>query len=200
MNTGTTEVSSGPFYTITASVADSTKIAAGSIVVVRATVKHETTAVANAAVGWLVKAGGGKVNVTTTATDTLGQTSVQWLLSDSTGINTLIMGSGDAADTISVIAVVGTPVYLLAVGIDSVNTTVGTTVTLQARVTDRVGNNVVGTAVNWVTTGGAVTPATIPTVTGGISQVGYSYPTAGTYFVTATLPGQATHTYTIVVR
>ena len=200
VNGTTTEATTGPFFTIDLSVADSTSFAAGSIISVRATVTHEAAPVSAAAVGWAVKTGDTTAKVKTTATDTLGQTSFLWVLADTAGVNTLIVGTGDRTDTLHVIGIVGPPAYLLAVGVDSIATTVGATTTLKARVTDRVGNNVVGAVVKWTTTGGPTGPATIPTDAGGISQIGYSYPVAGTYFVTAELPGQATHTYQIVVR
>jgi hypothetical protein len=200
VNGTATEATTGPFYSIALSVADSTSFPAGSIVSVRATVTHQAAAVAAAAVGWAVKTGDTTAKVKTTTTDTLGQTSFLWVLADTAGLNTLVVASGDRADTLHIIGAVGKPVYILAVGADSVTGSVGVTVTLQARVTDGVGNNVVGTAVNWTTTGGPSQPATIPTGAGGISQIGYSYPTAGTYFVTAELPGQGTHIFTIVVH
>lgn len=199
--TGTTETTNGPFYTLTLSVADSTSFPAGTTVLVRATVTHEAAAVANVAVGWGVKKGDSTITLKTTLTDTLGQTSIVWTLADSARINTLIVAAvNDRADTLNVIGTVGKPVYILAVGADSVQTTVGTTVTLQARVTDRPGNSVVGAPVNWTTTGGPRSPATIPTGAGGISQIGFSYPTPGIYFVTAELPGQGTHIFKIVVQ
>jgi hypothetical protein len=201
VNGSTTEVPKGPFYTITLSVADSTSFPAGSAISVRATITHEAAAVNAVPVGWGVKKGDSTTVVKTTVTDTLGQTTFVWTLADTAGVNTLFIGTAnDRADTLIVIGAVGKPAAILPVGLDSIKVAVRSPVTLQVRVTDRPGNNVVGTAVNWSTTGGTLSASTVPTATGGISQVTFSAATAGNYFVTAELPNQGTHTYQIVVQ
>lgn len=197
---GTSEPTTGLFYTIKSSIADSTQFPAGSIVVVRATVTHDGTPLLAAPVGWGVKGGGGIVHPLTSLTDSLGVTSVQWVLGDTAGVNTLIMVSGDASDTLTVLGVVGTPINIVAVGFDSTTAAVGAPVTVQARVTDRVGNNAANATVNWTTSGGSISASTVPTTSDGISQVTFTAATPGSYFVTAELPGQATHTYQIVVQ
>jgi hypothetical protein len=195
----TTEASDGPFYSIATSIADSAKYPAGTVLGVKVTVTHDTLGIFAATVGYSVSAGGGRVSAATTTTDSLGTTTVSWLLSDTVGVNSLVIASGDRIDTLSVIGVVGPPASLLAQGSDSVTTAASSPVTLQARVSDRVGNPVVATPVNWTTTGGTISGSAVVTDTTGVSQVTFTAATSGTYFVTAALPGQATHMYQILV-
>jgi hypothetical protein len=200
MNDGPTELPSGPFYTITTSVANSTEFPVGSVVPVRASITHDSVVVFSAPVGFTVKDGGGTVSLASTTTDTLGHASVLWTLGDTAGVNTLIIATTDRADTVSVIAVLGEPAYVLAVGRDSTTAGVGVPVTLQVRVTDRTGNNVPQTPINWTATGGTLSAASAPTDPNGISQVTFSASAPGDYFVTAELPGKATHIYQVVVQ
>lgn len=200
MSDGTTAVSNGPFYSISTSVADNATFPAGSVIAVRATITHDAAVVLAAPVGWTVKEGGGSVSLATSTTDTLGQTSILWTLADSAGVNTLIIATTDRADTLSVVGTVGDPSYVNAVGADSTSTAAGAAATLQARVTDRTGNNVPGTAIEWTATGGTLSASTATSDASGISQVSFSAPAPGSYFVTATLPGRATHIFQIVVQ
>lgn len=200
MNTGTTEVSDGPFYTIAVSVADSAKFEAGSVIVVRATLTHEAATVFAAPVGWTVTEGGGTASAVSSATDSLGQASILWKLGSTAGRNTLIVATTDRADTLSVIGVIGDPSYVLPVGADSTTAATGAVVTLQARVTDGIGNNVPAAVVNWTATGGTLSAGSAASDANGVSQVTFSAATPGDYFVTATLPGRASHIYQIVVQ
>ncbi len=200
MNTGTTEASNGPFYSVSASIADSTKFPAGSTVLVRASVTHQSAAVFAAAVGWAVTAGGGTVSAATTSTDTLGQSSVVWTLGDNAGVNTLIIGTTDGADTVSVIGEVGDPSYVQAVGLDSTLTAVGASATLQARVTDATGNNVPGVPISWTTIRGTLSAAVVPSDANGISTVTFSATAPGNYFITAELAGRASHIFHVLVQ
>ena len=196
----TTAVSSGPFYTITTSVSDSVKFPVGSVVSVRSTITHDAAAVLAAPVGWTVKEGGGSVNVASATTDTLGHATVLWTLGDTAGINTLIIATTDRADTLSVITTIGDPAYVVAVGLDSSLTAVGGSTTLQARVTDKLGNNVPNVPISWTTLRGTLSAAVVPSDSKGISAVTFSATAPGNYFVTAELAGRATHIFHVLVQ
>jgi hypothetical protein len=200
MGTDATAVSNGPFYALSVSVPDSTRFPAGTAVSVRTTVTHDDAPVLAAPIGWTVKEGGGSVNLAAAVTDTLGQATILWTLGDTAGINTLIIATADRADTLSVIAVIGDPAYVLAVGNDSKSAAVGENVVLQARVTDKAGNNVPGATIGWSTSNASLSAPSGATDANGIAQVTFNASTPGTYFVTATLANRATHIFQIVVQ
>lgn len=195
-----TGVSTGPFYKIVPTIADSTAYPAGSIIVVRAAISHQGASVGGAVVAWTVLAGGGVVSAASSPADTLGTASVTWVLGDTIGINSLVIATADGADTLYVRAVVGAPSSLVTTVIDSVGMASGGTVTLQAKVTDRVGNVVPAATVKWTASGGSVSASSVATDASGLAAVTFSATSPGLYSVVAELPGLATHTYQILVR
>lgn len=193
-------VSTDPFYKVTPTIADSTKIAAGSIVTVKALITHEGTPAALTAVGWVVTAGGGVVSAAASSTDTLGTASIRWVLGNAIGVNTLAISTANGTDTLHIVGVAGAASYLVPEGADSFTTAPNVSVTLQGRVTDRLGNVVPSTTVKWTTSGGSLSASTSASNASGIAAINFSAAVRGTYTVTGELPGLATHIYQVVVQ
>jgi adhesin/invasin len=200
MSTDTTSISDGAFFAISSVMADSSSYPAGTVLIVRAKVTHAGAAVDSANVGWAVAAGGGVVSAATTFSDTSGVAMVAWTLGAVPGANTLVMGIGDAVDTLHVEAVVGEPSYVVAQGADSFTIAAGASATLQAELTDRAGNPVPSVSVSWSASGGALSAAATTTGSNGVASVAFEAGAPGTYLITADLPGVASHTYQVVVQ
>lgn len=200
--TGTTDstpiVTSPPI--ITTDIKDSTSYPANSSVLVRAHVTRAGFPLPLAAVTWAIAAGHGKLSATTATTDTSGVASVIFTLSDTAGMNALAIGSSGVADTLHLIGVVGQPSGLVVVGSNASTVSVGSPAVLQVKVVDRPGNGVARTTVNWTTSGGTLSASSSTSDTNGIAQTTFTASRAGTYQVTATLPGEASVVFTIVVQ
>ena len=119
----------GPYAAISTELKDSSSAPAATVLIVRAHVTHAGTAIPGAAVKFIVAAGNGLLSADSTATDTLGVATVQWTLGGAAAqTNTLAILSGDATDTLHVIAVAGSPSYLVPVSATSNDVALGTPV------------------------------------------------------------------------
>jgi hypothetical protein len=190
----------GPFSTVTTDLRDSATYPAGTSVTVHAHVTHTGLPLIGVAVGWSVLAGHGKLSAASTNTDSLGVASVVWVLNDTAGVNTLAVASGDAADTLHLVGIIGAPSALVAVSADSSAIAAGGSVSLQVRVVDRPGNPLANVGVNWSTTGGSVSPASTVSDASGIASAVFSASQPGAYLVTADLPQRASVVFKVTVR
>jgi len=191
----------GPFSTISTEVKDASSAPAASVLLIRAHVTHDGSAELGAAVKFTVAAGHGILSVDSTATDTLGVATVLWTLGDTASeVNKLAIVSGDGIDTLHVVAVAGSPSYLIPITATASDVAAGAPLTAQVRVTDRPGNSVAGATVFWLTTGGTLSSASSLTDTNGIASVTFSASQAGSFTVSAVLPETATRDFQITVH
>src|SRR5678815_1271751 len=145
----------GPYAAVSTELKDSSSAPAASVLLVRAHVTHDGTALAGAPIKFTVAAGHGLLSADSTATDTLGVATVLWTLGDTaTEVNTLAMVSGDGIDSLRVIAVAA-----------------GTPLSIQVRATDRPGNPVAAATVFWVASGGSLSSASSVTDANGVARV-----------------------------
>ena len=194
-------VTTGPYSAVTTELKDSTSAPAASIILVRAHVTHNGTAIPAAAVKFSVAAGHGLLSVDSTATDTLGVATVLWTLGDTASrLNTLSIVSGDGADSLHVVAVVGSPSYLVPVSASSSDVATGTPLTIQVRVTDRPGNAVAGATVFWTTSGGALGSPSSVTDPTGVARVTFTSAQPGAFTVSAVIPETATRDFQVTVH
>lgn len=190
-----------PYAAISTELKDSSSAPAATVLIVRAHVTHAGTAIPGATVTFSVAAGNGLLSADSTATDTLGIATVQWTLGgDAAQTNTLAILSGDATDTLHVIAVAGSPSYLVPVSATSNDVALGTPVSIQVRATDRPGNPVVGATVFWQASAGALSSASSVTDGTGVARVTFTSSQAGSFTVTAVLPESATRDFQITVH
>ena len=194
-------VTSGPYSAVSTELKDSTSAPAASIILVRAHVTHAGAAIPAAAVKFTVATGHGRLSVDSTSTDTLGVATVLWTLGDTASqLNTLSIVSGDGADSLHMLTVVGSPSYLTPVSATTNDVAIGTPVTIQVRVTDRPGNPVPGATVFWTTTGGTLgSPSSVTDAT-GVARVTFTSAQPGAFTVSAVIPETATRVFTITVH
>jgi adhesin/invasin len=128
--------------------------------------------VSGAAVTWVITAGGGSVDPTTSVTDATGHASTTWTLGPSVGSNTVdavVSGVGIAHFTAT--AVAGSAAKIVIVSGNNQSGQVGTQLgaDLVVQVQDADGNAVSGATVTWsvVSGGGTVAPATTTTGANG---------------------------------
>lgn len=194
-------VDTGPFAAISTDIQDSTSAPAAAILLVTAHVTHDGAAIPGAAIKFTVAAGSGLLSVDSTSTDTLGVATVLWTLGDTASrVNTLAIVSGDGQDSLHVIAVTGSPSYLVPVSSAPNDVAAGTPLTLQVRVTDRPGNAVAGATVFWTTTGGTLSSASSQTDGTGVARVTFTSSQTGSFTVSAVLPETATRDFQVNVH
>jgi hypothetical protein len=198
--TGVSTDSTGSIFRITADIADSSKYPAGSILSVPIHVLNDGVLVTSAPVHWVVLSGQGKVSDTVSTTDSVGTAHVLWTLGTTAGQNALMSVYGDASDTLYVIATIGAPSYIDAVGARSDTVSVGAAVSLGVIVRDRPGNAVPGVAVNWSSSGGGLSSSRTVSDGTGTATTSFVASAPGTYSVTADLPDLASLFFQVVVR
>jgi adhesin/invasin len=128
--------------------------------------------VSGAAVTWVVTAGGGSVDPTTSTTDTAGHAGTSWTLGSAVGTNTVqAVVSGVGSATFTATAVAGAPSQIRIVSGNGQSGQVGIQLgaDLVVAVEDAAGNAVAGATVTWQVTdgGGSVAPATSTTGANG---------------------------------
>lgn len=191
----------GPYSAVSTELKDSTSAPAASIILVKAHVTHDGAAVPAAPVKFTVATGHGLLSVDSTSTDTLGVATVLWTLGDTASeVNTLSIVSGDGADSLHVVAVVGSPSYLIPITATTNDVPSGTPLALQIRVTDRPGNPVPGATVFWTTSGGTLGAPSSVTDATGIARATFTSTQAGTFTVSAVLPETATREFQVTVH
>lgn len=185
--------------TLDSGVVDSITAPAGSIVPVRVHVTSGGIPVPAMTVAWTVGTGHGALSAPSTSTDTLGVTSILWTLGDTVGLNSITAVAGDGSVTWRVAAIAGAASTLVKVSADSDAIVAGGTLPLTARVLDRHGNPVAGATVEWSSSGGELSVKSAPTGATGDAGTNFTAPSAaGTYTITASLPGRASVTFEIV--
>jgi adhesin/invasin len=128
--------------------------------------------VSGAAVTWVVTAGGGSVDPTTSSTDPEGHASTSWTLGPSVDTNTVeAVVSGVGSATFTATAAAGAASQIRIISGNGQSGQVGTQLAanLVVVVEDADGNAVTGATVTWQVTdgGGSVTPASGPTSANG---------------------------------
>lgn len=187
-------------YAITSTVQQASSYPAGTIMSVPVHVTYNGGVVSAGSVHWSVLAGKGVISDTVSTTDTLGATHILWTLGAAAGDNALVIGIGDAVDTLHVTGVVGSASYLDRVGAQSDTTTTGSPFVLQVVVRDRPGNPVAGAAIAWTSSGGQIAPSSNASDATGTSTASFSATAPGTYTITADLAGEASMFFEVVVR
>lgn len=191
----------GPFSAVSTDLKDSSSAPAASVLLIRAHVTHDGSAEAGATIKFNVAAGHGLLSVDSTATDTLGVATVLWTLGDTASkMNSLAIVSGDGIDTLHVVAVAGSPSYLIPVTATTNDVAAGAPLTVQVRATDRPGNSVAGATVFWLASGGTVSSPSSLTNSGGIASVTFSATQSGVFTVSAVIPETATRDFQITVH
>ena len=128
--------------------------------------------VSGAAVTWVVTAGGGSVDPTTSTTDADGHAGTSWTLGAAAGTNTVqAVVSGVGSATFTATAAAGAPARIRIVSGNDQSGQVGTQLgaALVVVVEDHDGNAVPGATVTWQVTdgGGSVAPASSTTGASG---------------------------------
>jgi adhesin/invasin len=155
--------------------------------------------VPNTSVTWTVPAGSGSVASATSTTDANGLATINWTVGDTARTNSLTASITGASVGVTVTAVGGAPTVLTKISPDSNVVVAGATLLLVARATDRFGNPAYGVNVDWSATGGALSISSSTTGASGNAQVGFVTPgAAGSYFVTASVPGLGSVTFKVV--
>jgi adhesin/invasin len=166
--------------------------------IVVAVTDAEGNPVSGAAVTWVVTAGGGSVDPTTSMTDADGHASTSWTLGPATGTNTVeavVSGVGNA--TFTATAAAGAAARIRIISGNEQSGRVGTQLAanLVVAVEDEAGNAVPGATVTWQVTdgGGSVAPATASTAANGQASTKWTLgPIPGTQKVRASA-GAAGH-------
>ena len=185
--------------TLASGVVDSTLVPAGSIVPVRVHVALSGQSVTSVAVAWAIGAGKGALSASSTTTDSLGFASVLWTLGDTIGLNSITASVGDGSVTWRVAGIAGAASSLVKVSADSDQVVTGGTLPLTARVVDRHGNPVPGATVEWASSAGDLTVTSATSGQTGDAETNFTAPaTAGTYTITATLPGKGSVIFEVV--
>lgn len=177
---------------------DSQKVVVGSTIPVRVKLTQNGSPVPGLIVNWTVASGHGAVSSATSVTSSSGIAAVNWTLGDTTGINTLTAASSGASLTFVATGLAGAASQMLKVTADSSVVVAGAALPITARVVDRTGNGVPGAVVTWTSSGGSLSATTTTSGTSGNVTTNFTAGPAGTYTVTATLPGKASVTFRIV--
>ena len=154
--------------------------------------------VSGAAVTWVVTAGGGSVNPTTSSTDADGQAGTTWTLGPSVGTNTVqavVSGVGTASFTATGVAGAASEIRIVSGNNQSGQVGAQLSADLVVAVRDKDGNAVAGATVTWAVTdgGGQVTPAATSTGANGQASAEWILgPSSGGQTVRATA-GSAGH-------
>lgn len=155
------------------------------------------TVIAQVNVQFAVTSGGGSVTPSSAATGPDGRASAIWTLGTAvTATNTLRATVAPLAVDFTATAAPGPAANLVRVSGDAQTGEAGQPLrdSLVVKVTDRFGNPVAGTSVQWAATsgGGTLSPATVTTGASGLASSRWTLgPTAGTQSATATAAGLA---------
>jgi hypothetical protein len=178
---------------------DSISVTVATVVPVTVHLTQAGTAVAGTMVHWNVLEGDGKPSSDSTATDANGDATVQWTLGNTAGFNTLSATAFNASASYHATGVAGPPSNLQRVTADSSAVVAGASLPLFVRAVDALGNGTSGVDITWSASAGQLTLTTTAAGSKGGASTVYTPPsTPGTYTVTATLPGKAAVTFTIV--
>lgn len=180
-------------------IVDSATVFVGQTIPFRVKVVHSGAPAASMSVSFTVQTGHGLLSSASAVTDSLGIASVQWTMGDTVGLNTAAATSGDGSATLRAVAI-GQGASALARASADTSTVVATsTVSLSVRAIDGFGNPVPNVTVTWSAPAGALSVTSTTTGASGNAQTNFTTPAApGTYTVTATLPGQASITFTVI--
>jgi adhesin/invasin len=174
-------------------------VVAGSVIPMSIHVTQGGAPAPNIPVTWAVAAGGGTLASTSTVTDSTGLTTVNWVVGDTVGTNTMTASITGAMVLVNTVTTAGPASTLIKVSPDSQAVVAGAALTITARPVDRFGNGVSGIPVIWTATGGTLSATT--TTSGGNGNATTNFvtnTTPGAYTVTGSVPGQASVTFTIV--
>jgi len=163
---------------------------------------QNASAMSGAIVTWAIVAPGGTLDSATSTTNANGDAVTHWTLGSLVGAQTLhatIVGGSFVSITAS--AVAGAATLLAKFSGDAQTVTGSGTVSapMVVRLTDALGNAVIGATVTWASTsGGTLSAATSTTDANGKAQITVTTAaTARAYVVTATASGIAAATFTM---
>lgn len=167
-------------------------------------VDGDGNAVSDAAVTWVVTAGGGSVNPESGTTDAQGQASTTWTLGSAPGVNTveaIVSGVGEA--TFNATALSGSPARIRIVSGDDQTGQAGARLNgaLVVEVLDEDDRALPGVAVQWsvASGGGSVDPATATTDGSGRASTSWTLgSTVGAQRVNASATGAGTVSFDAV--
>lgn len=180
-------------------IVDSTTVIVGTAIPFRVRVTQSGSPAIAAIVTWTVVAGHGSVSSASTTTDSSGVASVQWTVGDTVGFNSASAAAGDGSATLRAVGIGGAASAINRVTTDTSSVVATGSVALTVRVVDFFGNPTGGATVTWTSTAGSLSTTSTTTTASGNATTTFTTPVApGTYMVTATLPGQASITFTIV--
>jgi adhesin/invasin len=157
--------------------------------------------VVGAAVSWVVTAGGGRLEPSTSTTDADGRAGTGWFLGPSVGPNTVqAVVSGVGSATFSATAVAGSASQVQIISGNDQTAAAGQQLSaeLVVRAADAAGNPVAGAAVQWRVRsgGGSVTPASSTTDANGQAGTRWTLGTAvGANTLEATVDGVGAVTF-----
>jgi plastocyanin len=158
----------------------------------RVLVTESGTASAGSTVTWSTTDPGASLNPASVATDANGVASSVWMLGTVSGSQTAratLSGASGSAVGFTATATPGAASSLGKAGGDNQTGQVGTQLgaAVQAKASDQFGNGVPGVDVQWATTSGTVSAATMATDAAGVSAVNVTLGgTAGPVTITAT--------------
>jgi len=181
----------------TAALGDS--VVAGSTVPVTVHVSQGGTAAANVVVTFAVSAGGGSLAALSAVTDANGVATASWTVGDTVTTNTMTASISGAKVIVNTVTVAGEVSNVTRVSPDSQTVVAGAALTITARPVDRFGNAVSGVSVLWSASGGTLSAATTTSGNQGDATTNFVTDAApATYFVTATVNGKGSVTFTVV--
>ena len=178
---------------------DGQTVPVGTVIPLHAHVTLKGVGVANTSVIWRVGQGHGRVPDSVGVTDANGAVSVNWTLGDTIGVNSIAAVITGASASLTAQTIATTVSSVIKVSPDSSEIVAGGTLPIVARAVDRFGNPVSGTTITWTTTGGTISAGSVTTGTSGNATTNFTTPAAaGTFLVTASLPGKASVTFKVV--
>lgn len=180
-------------------IVDSATVFVGQTIPFRVKVVHDGAPAGSMSVTFAVQTGHGLLSSTSAVTDSLGIASVLWTMGDTVGLNTAAATSGDGSATLRAVAIGQGASALERASADTSTVQNTSTVSLSVRAIDGFGNPVPNVTVTWAASGGSLSVASTTTGASGTAQTNFTTPAApGKFTVTATLPGQASITFTII--
>ena len=187
-------------YTLTVdtTLADTVNATVGTTVPVRVQLTKAGAPVPNGTVTWKATLGGGKLSAETSTTDANGVAAVTWTIGDTAGFNTVSAASFDASVLYHAVGTADVASNLVRVTADTSKVVAGASLPLSVRATDRLGNGSSGATIQWTATGGNITLSSTPVGSKGGATTVLTTSAPGTYTVTATLPGHASVSFTVV--
>lgn len=180
-------------------IVDSATVFVGQTIPFRVKVVHDGAPAASMSVAFTVQTGHGLLSSASAVTDSLGIASVLWTMGDTVGVNTAAATSGDGSASLRAVAIGQGASALQRASADTSSVVNTSTVSLSVRAIDGFGNPVPNVTVTWAAVAGSLSVTSTTTGSSGTAQTNFTTPAVpGTYMVTATLPGQASITFTII--